>query len=152
MSDENTITVIDFSVKPDAIENLDSLPPKARAKFDEADAMSVRGFQEVNGYKDRKVIWSCHGHWTSREPDAKFHISSMGDGSMLFDENKNHDVVADGAGWNLSHARLTCRTPGCNCATLVHQPYMNSTEWEAARKAFLQKHPCLEVRPLGDVF
>jgi hypothetical protein len=51
-----------------------------------------------------------------------------------------HQVERDQAGW-AERERLTCRSCGCNEATLVRQPHMNSAQWQQLKEGFLLKHP-----------
>lgn len=52
-----------------------------------------------------------------------------------------HQVVLDYAGFNENIPRLTCDSEGCNCATLVRQPYMSDAVWQNSVTRFQQLHP-----------
>ncbi|MCT7977568.1 hypothetical protein [Laspinema olomoucense] len=52
-----------------------------------------------------------------------------------------HKVVFDYAGFSSSITRLTCYSDGCNCSTLVRQPYIGDVMWQTAIEQFKQKHP-----------
>lgn len=53
---------------------------------------------------------------------------------------QEHNIVVDTAGFG-NHHRLTCRTQGCNGATLIRQPYMTMAQWYEARSEFDVDHP-----------
>jgi hypothetical protein len=61
---------------------------------------------------------------------------------------QHHDVVRDGAGFH-NRTRLTCRTAGCNGATLLRQPFMTESQWQKAKTEFLRQHPCVAIRDIG---
>ncbi len=62
----------------------------------------------------------------------------------------DHDVVLDYVGLSLpSRERLTCMSPGCQTATLVRQPYMTATDFEARAVAFLKIHETTKVTLAG---
>ncbi|MCT7971262.1 hypothetical protein [Laspinema olomoucense] len=52
-----------------------------------------------------------------------------------------HQVVLDYAGFQENIPRLTCYSEGCNCATLVRQPYMSDLIWQNSVTQFQQLHP-----------
>ncbi len=52
----------------------------------------------------------------------------------------DHDVRHDLAGFSSSHPRLTCYSSECDGATLVHQSYMTSYEWESKMTEFMNTH------------
>lgn len=66
-------TIIDFGVKPEAILSR-SMPPEIQSLIKSTDAMRSSGFQEVLGYKGRKLILSAGGSWDGK----KFIVDSVG--------------------------------------------------------------------------
>ena len=72
------ITTIDNRFSVDHIENLHDLPTEAQKLIKETKEIRSHGFQELLGYKDRKVIWSVGGHWNAQ--DTHFHATSFGNG------------------------------------------------------------------------
>jgi len=68
------LTAIDFRVINGDIGNLESLPVETRRVFDSAETKMAEGFQTINGYQGRKVVWSAGGYWD----EGKFQITSIG--------------------------------------------------------------------------
>jgi hypothetical protein len=59
-------------------------------------------------------------------------------------QSGEHDVRFDRVGLS-GRARFSCYTPGCNTATLIHQPYMSVELMEQKVAEFLEQHPCSSV-------
>lgn len=66
-------TIIDLGVKPEAILSR-SMPPEIQSLIKSTDEMRSSGFQEVLGYKGRKLILSAGGSWDGK----KFIVDSVG--------------------------------------------------------------------------
>lgn len=60
-----------------------------------------------------------------------------------------HDVQFDRAGFSGSIPRYTCMSPECSGATLVRSKYPNLIDWERAKKEFMEKHPCSNIKDIG---
>lgn len=59
----------------------------------------------------------------------------------IYPKPPTHDVLKDRTQGGA--ARLTCRSPECNGATLVYQPYMTQEQWTSALLKFFEEHPCV---------
>jgi hypothetical protein len=68
------MTVISFDKTINDIENFVLLPIEIQNIIKESDSISSKGFQELNGYKNRKNIWSCMIYWN----DDKCIIQNFG--------------------------------------------------------------------------
>lgn len=78
-----SITIIDFGVTPEQIENFQELPKKCQELL-KNNRLESRGFQEVLGFDGRQLVFACGGYWN--EDENSFHITSIGDGTQLFVE------------------------------------------------------------------
>lgn len=73
-----SVTIIDFTVQKSKIANYRGLPEKVQKLIDRAERIEVHGFQYLNGYIGRKLIWCAGGYWTSDSPNASFIVQSIG--------------------------------------------------------------------------
>ena len=79
-------TIISFNRKASDITNFWRLPVEVKTEIQAADQIVVRGFQELYGLnKDRVLVWSLGGHWSSRSEDAKFIGENYGSKTTQWD-------------------------------------------------------------------
>jgi len=81
----SSTTIIDLSKSVKNINNLNSLPREIKQVVNSADDMMSHGFQELNGYKGRQVIFSAGGHWISK---TLFEIESIGTKDYVWSKSK----------------------------------------------------------------
>lgn len=87
------LTLISFRKTLRDVANFNDLPEEAKVEFHRAEYFESCGFQELNGYIGRQCIWSCGGYWENHPMDRQyeghgkvFHITSMGNGTLLYKE------------------------------------------------------------------
>lgn len=76
---------IDFSIKIDNIQNFSKLPKEVQNIIKDADRLESKGYQELLGYKNRKIVFDASGHWNNDQ----FFIDSLGaDSGLQYSKNK----------------------------------------------------------------
>jgi len=81
----NEATVISFDKKIGDIKNFKELPEEIQKEIEDSDSITSHGFQELNGYNGRQVVWSAGGPWTGKDEKDKFVITSYGSNKWQWD-------------------------------------------------------------------